>query len=107
MREGNLDSLDLVRKQETIKTKIFSNNSFFFTSLLLIRIFIKNSKCENLFLNVDPTDRIIDIKAKIYEYEGIMLEQQLLILAGKQLDDENTLLDYSIDRDSTLHLAYL
>ena len=107
MREGNLDSLDLVRKQETIKTKIFSNNSFFFTSLLLIRIFIKNLKCENLFLNVDPTDRIIDIKAKIYEYEGIMLEQQLLILAGKQLDDENTLLDYSIDRDSTLHLAYL
>ena len=107
MREGNLDSLDLVRKQETIKTKIFSNNSFFFTSLLLIRIFIKNSKCEHLFLNVDPTDRIIDIKAKIYGHEGIMLEEQLLILAGKQLDDENTLLDYSIDRDSTLHLAYL
>ena len=62
-----------------------------------MQIFVKTLTGATITLDVEPMDTVESMKDKIYYKEGIPTDQQRLIYAGKQLEDNETIASYSKD----------
>nr|XP_008192237.1 PREDICTED: ubiquitin [Tribolium castaneum] len=70
-----------------------------------IQIFVKTLNGETITLEVDPSETIENLKAKIQDQQGVPPNLQRLIFAGQQLEDGFTLSDYNIQDESIVRFV--
>ena len=70
-----------------------------------MQIFVKIPTGKTITLDVDPSDTLANLKAKIQDKEALAPETQQLIFNNQmRLDNDKSLTDYSIQPKSTLYL---
>jgi ubiquitin len=71
-----------------------------------IQIWVNVPNEATIALDVNLTDIIATVKAKILEKKGIPLAEQRLLFCSKQMEDGRTLASYDVQDGSTIFMVY-
>ena len=67
-----------------------------------MQIFVKGFAGIHYSIEVESSDTVDSLKAKVEELEGVPAKEQRLIFAGRQLEDGHKLSDYNVVEFSSL-----
>ena len=86
-----------IPNQSIIEAYFFSENGY--------QIFVKTLTGKTITLNVQPYYKIVYIRELIKLKEGFPMEKQRIVYEGIQIEDNRTLADYNIQKESTIYLV--
>jgi len=89
------------------KIKQKSTLVFFYYLREDIEISVLHASGKTITLDVDASDTIDNVKAKIQDKEDILPIQQRLLFGGKELEDDRTLRAYDIKNNDTVTLVVI
>ena len=69
-----------------------------------MQIFVTPQGFTMITIDVEPSDTIENVKQKIQDRIGIVIENQRLTYAGKELENNRTLSDYNIQKEAILQV---
>ena len=70
-----------------------------------MQLFVKTLTGKTIVLTAKTCDSVNSLKVMVHSREGIPPDQQRLIFAAHQLDDEHLGADYNLRGECTLHLV--
>lgn len=77
----------------------------FIPSFNAMQVFVEKTIGDSLTLEVESSDTIEAVKAKIYSLDNTLLpENQILFFDGTELEDGRTLADYNVQKENTLQV---
>ena len=91
---------------DLISNHIYNNIYLEFVKKAPFHIYIKDYTGRTLIIFCEPTDIINTIKIKILNELKIPPEEYRLIFEGRQLEDNRIIMDYNIQRNEIIYLAF-
>ena len=111
LQGGHLDlrqlhSFSLIRKH-TAQTSCTARSSNILPGQFPVFVKGDTLKEETILIDVNTNDSVEDLNQSLEDREGIPIDQQRLIKAGRQMKDNHTLSDFNVRKHDTIHLALM